>query len=82
MDRSLSSNVGRRSHGMEEDDWRNLALAYDTWNENAVCCEGEWFVDEDVKALVKDIFDCYGLWDEFYDAPNLDNYRQMIMNRC
>lgn len=70
---------GRRSYGMETEDWQHLAMAYDTWNDH-IASGTE--IDPDLKEFVKDVFDSYGLWDYNNDEPNLGSYRQLIMNLC
>lgn len=70
---------GRRSYGLTEDDWRQLATAYDTWNDH-LACEDE--IDEDLKEYVKGVFDAYGFWDDNNDEPMLGSYRQMFMTLC
>ena len=71
--------VGRRSGGLKEQDWSNLAMAYDTWNDHTAVAE---VIDPDLKAFVKDVFDDYGLWDHNLDEPMLGQYRQMFMTMC
>lgn len=70
---------GRRSNGLSEDDWRQLAVAYDTWNDHIDSGEE---LDEDLKSFVRDIFDAYGFWDDRLDEPMLGAYRQMFMILC
>lgn len=70
---------GRRSHGLEEDDWRHLAMAYDTWNEHVASCED---IDQDLLEFVKDVFDSCGLWDDIKNEPNITQYRTMFYNLC
>lgn len=70
---------GRRSHGLGQEDWQHLAMAYDTWNDHLATCSQ---IDQDLKAFVKDVFDSYGLWDDNLDEPMLGAYRQMFMTLC
>ena len=72
-------SVGRRSNGMEEQDWQQLACAYDTWNDH-VASGSE--IDEDLKSFVRDVFSQQGLWNDFTDEPNLQQFRTMYYHRC
>lgn len=67
---------GRRSHGMDEADWIQLASAYEDWND---------FIDTgdpDLAARSHIIFSNYNLWDYSSNEPMLDKYRQLVMERC
>lgn len=71
--------IGRRSHGMDTEDWQHLAMAYETWTEHVASTD---VIDEDLRAFVRDIFSAYGLWNDFDDAPMIDQYLLMFRNRC
>lgn len=74
-----SRQMGRHSGGLSTQDWTNLAMAYDTWNDHLAVSE---VIDPDLKAFVKDVFSDYGLWDYNLDEPLLGQYRQMFMTMC
>lgn len=74
---------GRRSDGMEEENWMHLADAYDTWNSHVDYCEiMGTAIDPDLRAYIEDVFGCHDLWDYDNDEPMLGKYRQMIYQRC
>lgn len=73
------SMYGRRSNGMDEEDWQHLASAYDTWNDHLAVTE---VIDEDLRAFVKDVFEDYGLWNPILEEPDLEQYRRMFYNLC